>query len=212
LGRQSPLRFIRDVERDPALAGRAEGVLIQVQYLGALLRNDSCSLAVIPRQLCCEEPLFMDDVANNIEAKSPKPKESDRYWSFFFLCVAFLVLLLLDQLVKHFVASPFLNYNFAFSLPVPVLLMYIIYFVVIAAMVYYVSKNHKAFSFFSKLAWTLIFAGAASNIGERIVLGHVRDFIYISFYKWTGVYNLADGYIIVGIILLFLKNELRSKN
>ncbi len=154
----------------------------------------------------------MDDVANNIEAKSPKPKESDHYWSFFFLCVAFLVLLLLDQLVKHFVASPFLSYNFAFSLPVPVLLMYIIYFVVIAAIVYYVSKNHKVFSFFSKFAWTLIFAGAASNIGERIILSHVRDFIYISFYKWTGVYNLADGYIILGILILLLSSRKNYSN
>ena len=52
--------FIRDVERvRPFMAERAEE-LIQVQYLGALLRNGSCPLAVIPRQLCCEEPLFLE--------------------------------------------------------------------------------------------------------------------------------------------------------
>jgi lipoprotein signal peptidase len=62
----------------------------------------------------------------------------------------------------------------------------------------------------------MIFAGAASNIGERILLGYVRDFIYISLYKWTGVYNAADGYIILGIVLLLIKsasvNDKNNKN
>ena len=52
----------------------------------------------------------------------------------------------------------------------------------------------------------LTFAGALSNVVERIVLGSVRDFIYIIFYHWVGVYNLADGYIIAGIILLLLRS------
>ena len=56
-------------------------------------------------------------------------------------------------------------------------------------------------------AWMLIFAGAASNIGERILLGYVRDFIYITFYKWTGVYNAADFYILIGIVILLFVNK-----
>jgi lipoprotein signal peptidase len=154
----------------------------------------------------------MDGAAENIEKKSPQPKQSDHNGSFFFLCLVFCAALLLDQLTKHFAPRPFLNYNFAFSLPVPVALIYVIYFLIMAAMVYYVAKNRRAFNFSSKFAWTLIFAGAVSNIGERIVLGHVRDFIYITFYKWTGVYNLADGYIIAGIILLILLSTNRKQS
>src|SRR4051812_14471708 len=50
--------FISDVERVRLLAAERAEELIQVQYLGALLRNDSASAVVIPRQLCCEEPLL----------------------------------------------------------------------------------------------------------------------------------------------------------
>ena len=158
----------------------------------------------------------MADGAENLEVKSPQPKKSDHHWSFFFLWLSFFALIVIDQLSKHFVTRRFLNYNFAFSLPVPVSLMYVIYAAVIAGMIYYVLKNHRQFSFLTKFAWTLIFAGAISNIGERILLGYVRDFIYISLYKWTGVYNAADGYIILGIVLLLIKsasvNDKNNKN
>ena len=118
----------------------------------------------------------------------------------------FALLIVFDQICKRFAHNVFFNSAFAFSLPVPPFLMYAIYFLVVIGMAYYVFKNHKNFSVLIYFAWTLIFAGAASNIGERIFLGYVRDFIYITFYKWTGVYNAADGYIILGIILLLLSS------
>lgn len=137
---------------------------------------------------------------DNLELKKNAPK----FWpAGIFLFVFFIVA---DLVAKNSAPHVFKNAAFAFSLPVWVPLIYLIYFAVILGMTYYVLKNYRQFSFLTKLAWVLIFAGAASNIGERIVLGHVRDFIYISFYKWTGVYNLADGYIIVGIILLLLNS------
>lgn len=103
----------------------------------------------------------------------------------------------------------FKNYAFAFSWPLPAGLIYFIYAVVMLSLILYVGKNYKSFSWCVALAWMLIFAGAISNIGERIILGYVRDFIYI----WHGIFNLADGYIIVGIILLIIKSENRiSKN
>jgi lipoprotein signal peptidase len=124
----------------------------------------------------------------------------------------FVLFVFADQIAKHFGGKTFHNSAFAFSLPIPVGLIYIIYAIVLAGMTYYVLKNYRHFSFFAKLAWTLIFAGAISNIVERIFLGYVRDFIYITFYKWTGVYNLADGCIILGIIILFSQNWRIGKN
>ena len=62
--------FISDLERvrllateraeDFELPPKADPPLaeIQVQYLGALLRNGSCYFGVIPCQLCYEEPLL----------------------------------------------------------------------------------------------------------------------------------------------------------
>ena len=128
-----------------------------------------------------------------------------------FSAFVFLFLILADQLVKNYASNVFKNSNFAFSLPLPVWLMYIIYTAVFIGLVYYCAKNYRAFNFASKLAWTLIFAGAFSNIIERIMLGYVRDFIYLTLYKWTGIYNLADGFIILGIVILLFQSSGRSK-
>jgi signal peptidase II len=115
-----------------------------------------------------------------------------------------LSLIAIDQVAKYFVKTFFLNYNFAFSLPVPTSLIYFIYTLVIAGMVYYVKKYYLQFSLLSSLAWCLIFAGAISNILERLIFGYVKDFIYLNLGQFVGIYNLADFYIIAGIIILIL--------
>ncbi len=135
--------------------------------------------------------------------------ESREIWAFVFL---FALLIITDQLAKKFASRVFENQNFAFSLPLPVWLMYVIYALVLGGLVYYTVKHYKQLNFIHRLAAVLIFAGAASNIVERIYSGFVRDFIYITLYKWTGVYNLADGYIIAGIILLLMSKNNKNDN
>ncbi len=117
----------------------------------------------------------------------------------------------LDQFSKSLVVEPFRNYFFAFSIQLPVWVMYVIYLVAMAAIVKYLVKNFFKLNFSERLAWVLIFIGATSNIVERLVLGYVRDFIYISFSRWTGVYNLADGYIIAGVIILLFPISYKLK-
>lgn len=140
----------------------------------------------------------------NIKLKNESPK----YFAFVFL---FISLILFDQIVKYFAHNIFRNFAFAFSLPLPTWFMYSIYAVVILSMTYYIVKSYQNFSVLNKVAWILIFAGAISNIVERIFFGFVRDFIYITFFKWTGVYNMADGFIILGIIILILPLHKHSK-
>ena len=112
-------------------------------------------------------------------------------------------LILLDQAAKYYVAmhgTVFRNYQFAFSLPVPSQYMYLFYALILGAIVWYMVQHWRNFGPREALAWTLILAGSLSNIGERILNGYVKDFIYIL----TGVFNFADLYIIAGIILLLL--------
>lgn len=116
--------------------------------------------------------------------------------------MVFLLLVLFEQLVKAGVSRVFHNDKFAFSLPVPAMWMYALYAVILVGLAWYVIKHHRYFGAREWLGLTLIFAGAASNIGERLVLGYVRDYIYLTAFSWTGIYNLADGYIIAGIFLL----------
>ena len=117
----------------------------------------------------------------------------------------------IDQLLKwvatHSGWSIFLNDQFAFSLPVPAPLMYVIYFVVLVGMSIYVHRTWLRFSEVQKLAWAFVYAGGLSNIAERIFLGHVRDFIPIA----NGFLNIADFYIFLGLLLLLVSNRsLRS--
>lgn len=114
-----------------------------------------------------------------------------------------LLLVAADQLTKYKAGNVFLNYNFAFSLPLPPWLMYLIYLIVLCLIVKHMWQNFYKFNLLTFLPWLLIFSGALSNVCERIILGYVRDWVYI----WTGVFNLADGYIILGILFLVFKQE-----
>jgi len=116
--------------------------------------------------------------------------------------VVFLILVAVDQLAKILCGNVYHNFFFAFSLKVPAPLMYVVYFIGIASIAAYLFKHHQNLSKTDFLAWTMILAGAVSNVGERIVLGYVRDWIHIK----SGVFNLADGYIILGILILLIGN------
>jgi lipoprotein signal peptidase len=119
----------------------------------------------------------------------------------FSYALGFFILVLLDQFLKSKIRAPFLNKNFAFSLPLPQGLIYFTYAVILFYICVYIYKNFKKFRGLEIFAWILILAGAVSNIGERIVLGFVRD--YINFLD--GIFNLADIYIIFGVIILLLR-------
>lgn len=125
--------------------------------------------------------------------------------------LVFLVLLSLDQLSKYTASPVFKNYFFAFGIQLPVWIMFGIYLAVMAVIIRYLGKNFFKLGKTEKFAWVLIISGAILNLAERLVLGYVRDFIYITFSRWVGIYNLADGYIILGIVLLivphFFKNN-----
>lgn len=118
----------------------------------------------------------------------------------------FLLLIAVDQLTKNWAANIFQNHNFAFSLPMPLYVMYGIYFIGIAAIAVYLFKHQQNLSKIDFFSWMMILAGAMSNVGERVVLGYVRDWIYIK----NGIFNIADGYIILGVVILLI-NSLMTK-
>ena len=133
--------------------------------------------------------------------------------SFLWFGLVGLVLIGLDQLIKFLVFNnhirfdsftKFHNYKFAFSIDFPVALIFIVYAAILAILVAYIVKEHSRFDLGQWLAWTLIFSGAISNITERILLGYVRDFLYL---YGGGIVNLADFYIISGILILLLRKK-----
>ena len=122
--------------------------------------------------------------------------------NYFYFLVG-LGLIIVDQVSKVIASRStiiFRNYNFAFSLSLPVSVMYLFYAVVLVAIVIYMWYRHRSFSSREWVAWVLILAGSASNIGERLIAGYVKDFIYL----FSGVFNIADFYILIGIVMLLL--------
>lgn len=121
----------------------------------------------------------------------------------------FFLLIFLDQASKFYVRSHgvcgseycsyFRNSNFAFSVKVPSAMAYAAYAILLLVLlVWYGRKRDK--TIFTNLGFVFILGGGLSNIGERILNGYVIDFIKIH----TGVLNLADFFILAGIILLFV--------
>jgi len=90
---------------------------------------------------------------------------------------------------------PFHNHGAAFGLPVPS------YFVILisAPIILFIGwlLVHKETAAGDRLAYALIFAGAASNLYDRIVYGFTNDYLLLI----TGVFNLADVLIISGLLL-----------
>jgi signal peptidase II len=142
---------------------------------------------------------------------SLSPKSSLIAWGFLFIAIDQITkFLVFDYKLGNFLnwfrpvfgKQYFFNYDFAFSLKVPYLLMYLIYGLLLAGLVYYYWQKDNKTKLFN-IAIVMILAGAISNLIDRALYGYVRDFIYVF---WGNVFNLADVFIVAGIIIL-LKEE-----
>ena len=101
--------------------------------------------------------------------------------------------------VSIFGLSLFKNHNFAFSIPASDALMYFLYTIILLILFFYFFKNFYKLQRSEFFGFVFILSGAISNVGERIIFGYVKDFIYI----WNGaIVNLADLAILFGVIYL----------
>ena len=64
----------------------------------------------------------------------------------------------------------------------------------------------------NRLAFALILGGAAGNLTDRILLGHVIDFLdfYAGSHHWPS-FNVADSALTIGISLLLIKTAFEKK-
>ncbi len=121
-----------------------------------------------------------------------------------------IVLVLLDRITKVLaVKTPFsslmVNENLAFSLPLSTKLLTtgtIVLSIIIVLFCIWLIYTHKNTYTVGKItSLGLIIIGATSNIYDRIAYGGVIDFINIGLYF---VFNVADVYIVIGVILALL--------
>jgi lipoprotein signal peptidase len=126
-----------------------------------------------------------------------------------------LLLLGADLTTKFFfyphaaVSSPYItptfNTGIARSLPVPLRIVGIVTLAVIGGIYYIYSKKQTGW-----LAVSFFLAGALGNLIDRLVFGGVRDFINIGIFNFP-IFNLADVFLNVGIILLLRQTFILEK-
>lgn len=67
-------------------------------------------------------------------------------------------------------------------------------------------------NFINALAFGLLFGGIIGNLFDRVLFGHVRDFIKLTFIDFP-IFNLADAFITIGVVVLIFKSFFeRDKN
>ena len=80
----------------------------------------------------------------------------------------------------------------------------VISLLIIIGIIYYVYRNRVSKKIL-KIGYGLILGGAIGNFIDRVVYGYVIDFIDIDIFGWNyPIFNLADMFIVVGVILVMI--------
>ncbi|HMQ01558.1 MAG TPA: signal peptidase II [Candidatus Doudnabacteria bacterium] len=144
----------------------------------------------------------------NLPTKNLTERPESKSFGFWIAVIGGLVLL--TQLIRVMVLSSnwsfFLNDKFAFSLNFPTALMYVLYITAMVFIVRYLWRHWQTLGTITKLGFVLILSGGVSNFGERMVFGHVVDYIFIA----NGVLNAADLFIMFGILSIFIDRPRRN--
>lgn len=78
--------------------------------------------------------------------------------------------------------------------------------VIIAGIIWYIVNNRSDVKI-EKTAYALVLGGAIGNFVNRIIYGYVIDFIDIKIFNYNyPIFNLADIFIVAGVILLVIYN------
>ena len=147
------------------------------------------------------------------------------------ISVLTVILVIVDQIVK-FLVSTYLNYidvipkflylslekNYGVAFIMlwnNRLLILIISLLLILFLIYLLNKDYLSKGKNNKLlnvTYGLLFGGILGNLIDRIVRGYVIDYIgvYIFNYKFP-VFNLADSFITIGVILMIISTFKEEK-
>jgi len=64
---------------------------------------------------------------------------------------------------------------------------------------YYIREKEK--SWLLTIAMAFLVGGSIGNLYDRIFLGYVRDFIQFDFWKTFPIFNFADTFLCIGVVL-----------
>jgi len=127
-----------------------------------------------------------------------------------------LSFILLDQIVKYIIRLKggfyICNKGIAFGINIPKSVFLLFWIIIIGLIILAIFKRFKTLDVQCSLsvrdiqcpALYLVLSGAISNIIDRLYFGCVVDFIDLPFWP---IFNLADIFITVGVIMLILKTN-----
>lgn len=109
---------------------------------------------------------------------------------------------------KFLLFSYIKNYGAAFGILEGKRVFFIIITVIVSAyLIYELIKSKNKFDIISLV---LIISGILGNFIDRVIFGYVRDFI--SFSIFDPIFNLADSFIVIGVILYVISLLVGGKN
>jgi signal peptidase II len=125
------------------------------------------------------------------------------------------VFILIDQITKlifwsrDFFIGPLhihsmKNYGLGFSINFGLIPNVLIIVAALIFFIYYYWHSRKNLNWFYELFFILIFAGAISNLADRIYLGYVRDFFDLGL---NFTFNLADLFLAIGLLGILLSQS-----
>lgn len=104
-----------------------------------------------------------------------------------------------------------LNTAWAFSIPFPQALIILVSMIALVILAIVYLKGIFKGGLTAQISFSAIMAGALYNLFERILHGAVLDYIAIGIGSAVGTWNVADVFIILGIIGLVIA-ERRTKH
>lgn len=116
-------------------------------------------------------------------------------------------------IIKNFFYLTYINNDgAAFSILVGKRIFLILIAVsVIVMLIRYIKKNNIQ-NKLELVSISLIIGGSLGNLMDRVVRGYVIDFLDFKIFNYNfPIFNLADTFIVIGVILLLLK-EIRKEN
>lgn len=134
-----------------------------------------------------------------------------------------VVLLIIDQISKILVVNQidinqsivliknffYLTYTHntgaAFSILTGQRLLLILIAIVILIILFNYLRKNKVERKIEVLAFSLIIGGSLGNLIDRVIRGYVVDFIDVKIFGYNfPIFNLADTFIVIGVLLLFI--------
>lgn len=116
-------------------------------------------------------------------------------------------------IIKNFFYLTYINNDgAAFSILVGKrIFLILIAVLVIVMLIRYIKKNNIR-NKLELVSISLIIGGSLGNLMDRVIRGYVIDFLDFKIFNYNfPIFNLADTFIVIGVILLLLK-EIRKEN